>query len=171
MGMIEDIEDRNPVGGFERGISGVTPEWKDGELQPWSPARKVAAQSMGMLYPYIGEEGAEQLSRTGFYAGVLKDVAIFMWLCAPDAAACPTKDDPNKRGPLPKSEIQRAIRKPMEAMDKAMDWAESAGLLDITGKPFLYAVKLFTEEVGDEQDAHIEPDLPEEKGAGNSDPN
>lgn len=121
----------------------------DLELDPWSPPRKIAAQSMGMLYPLIGEEGMEQLQSTGVYAGALKDTIIYLWLTAAG---------------LKPADIMRAQRKPREAWERAQRWAEEREILNMAGDPFMRGYKLFSEKMEAEQQALSRPDLPGQNG-------
>lgn len=114
------------------------------ELQPWSPARKITAQSMGMLYPHIGDDGYEALARTGIYPGALRDVIIFTWLC--------TQRE--------RSVITRAQRKPIEAWETAQAWADKAGLLDMASTEFQEAYLLFSQKMGAETAAQSRPEIP-----------
>ncbi len=104
------------------------------ELQPFSPSRKVAAQTMGMLYPMIGEAGAEQLEKTGTYPGMVKDMAIVLWLCTlPDVVDRKSQDwTPSK-----------ALRKPDEALNESMEWATGKGIVDLSQKPSQEAMVAF----------------------------
>ena len=56
-------------------------------LAPYSASRKVAAQTMGMQWPFIGEAALAQLQATNMYPGAIRDTAILLWLCTlPDAS-------------------------------------------------------------------------------------
>ena len=50
------------------------------ELQPYTPSRIVAAQSLGLKYPLIPDEEREQFDKTGIYPGALRDTIIVLWL-------------------------------------------------------------------------------------------
>lgn len=99
-------------------------------LNAWSPPCKIAAQSMGMLYPFIGDEGLEIMSRTGIYPGELRDVIIFLWLRCQAPAA-----------------VIKAQSKPLEAWGFASAWAEGAGLLDIRSPAFEEGSRLFVQKM------------------------
>lgn len=109
-------------------------------LAPYSYTRKFAAQSLGMLYPLIGEEGAAQLERTGVYAGALKDAAILLWLCTLKDASDLTRDDLRAGEWTP----ARASIKPAEALAVAMEWADNQRLTDMSGARFAEAWQVFT---------------------------
>lgn len=136
--MIDDIEETT-LDDFTAAAIGN--EFSGQQLQPWTPPRKIAAQSMGMLYPLIGDAGMEQLQTTGIYPGALKDTIIYLWLCSK-----PTPAD-----------IQRAIRKPQEAWNAAQQWAETADLVDLTSEAFVSGYQLFTEKMAAEQAARSKP--------------
>jgi len=101
--------------------------WNETELEPWNPPRQIAAQSMGMLYPFIGDDGMEMLARTGVYPGALRDVIIFLWLRLQKPAA-----------------VLKAQRKPSEAWGLAERWSEEAGMIDLTGAAFRTGYELFS---------------------------
>jgi hypothetical protein len=77
------------------------------ELAPFSPPRQIAAQALGnrILSGRIARE------QDGLYDGMFFDVICLLYLC---------------RGP--KSEVLLATRKPEKISDKAMEWADSAGI-------------------------------------------
>lgn len=122
-------------------------------LQPWSAARKIAAQCMGLLYPHIGDDGYEQLERTGIYAGAFKDVIIFIWICSQEN----------------KSDIMRAQRKPAEAWENAQKWAEREGLADMSSAKFAEAYVVFSNKMTAELSAQSRPEIPTES-EGNAGP-
>lgn len=95
-------------------------------LKPYTPSRKVAAQSMGMLYPFVGEEGQEQMARTGVYPGQLKDVIILLWLCSLQDPLELTADDIRAGKWTP----TRANQAPAKAYKAAEDWAASKQITD-----------------------------------------
>jgi len=110
-------------------------------LKPYSPSRKVAAQSMGMLYPYIGEDAAAQFASTGVYPGALKDCIILLWLCSIEDAKDQTKDNIRSGAWNP----SRALHKPHEALETAMAWAGELEICNIGGTRFGEAFKVFIE--------------------------
>lgn len=81
------------------------------KLYPWTPARVIAAQSLGMLYPDIGREGWDQYRRTKVYPGAVKDVIICLWLCTQDEDA-----------------VDMADAAPVEAYRQARKWAAGLGI-------------------------------------------
>lgn len=108
-------------------------------LKPWTPSRKVAAQSMGMLYPFIGESGSKQLDAAGHYPGMTKDIVILLWLCTVKDAADLTRDEVRAKVWTP----SRALMNPSEAMLEAMAWAEINGVSDVYSKAYEEAVFIF----------------------------
>ena len=133
----QDPEHQDP---FVTALQGE--HFADIALSPWTPARIVAAQCMGMLYPYIGDDGYEAIERTGVYPGALRDVIIFLWLRQ--------QKDPA---------VLRAQRKPGEAWALATTWAATAGLIDLTGKAFKEAYQLFADKQGARAAATGTPDV------------
>ena len=104
-------------------------------LAPYSASRKVAAQAMGMQWPFIGEAALAQLQATNMYPGALRDAAILLWLCTlPDASTALA------RGVWTPS---RALSKPDEARDAALEWADAAGITDTSGPKFSEAFQLY----------------------------
>lgn len=81
------------------------------KLYPWTPARIIAGQAMGMLYPEIGKDGWDQYRRTKVYPGAVKDVVICLFLCSQ------TND-----------EVDEADVAPVEAYRKARAWAAGLGI-------------------------------------------
>lgn len=133
-------------------------------LAPYGPSRKVAAQGMGMMYPYIGEAGQEQFNRTGLYAGAMKDTMILCWLCVlPDADKLP--------GNLPQEDMakiwtpSRAIARPFEALDQAMAWGVEKGLIDVESKAFDEAYGVFMAIVGGISATEFAVKIAEQKAA------
>jgi hypothetical protein len=124
--------------------------WRNQELGAWTPAAQIAAQSMGMIYPAIGDEGYDMLERTGVYPGALRDVIIFLWL----------------RLQKP-SDILRAQRKPAEAWRFAQAWAETEELIDMAGPGFRSAYELFAAKFGAVAEATGEPETKAPSGSGN----
>lgn len=93
----------------------------DIELVPYSPSRKVAAQTMGMKYPHIGDDGIAAIDAMRPYKGALLDTIIVLWLCTlPDSA--------EGKAWTP----SRAIRNAELALDAAMEWANDLKLNDMS---------------------------------------
>ena len=104
-------------------------------LAPYTASRKVAAQTMGMQWPFIGEAALAQLQTTNMYPGALRDAAIVLWLCTlPDASTALA------RGVWTPS---RALSKPDEARDAALEWADKEGVTDSSGAKFGEAFQVF----------------------------
>lgn len=124
------------VGPAEKTVEEVYEEEKMGrelfglEAHGYSPSRKVAAQSMGLLHPFIGEEGEARVKVNGTYPGVLADVIIIGWLCSiPDSGGTWTP--------------AKAFRKPELAMEVAIAWATDQGIVDINSERFKEAFEFF----------------------------
>src|SRR5580765_7948569 len=83
-------------------------------LEPWTPARIMAAQAMGIHYGSIDEAGQSRFTTDKLYPGAQRDVAIVLWLCTLKTQA----------------EVDAAGRAPLPAMDKAYAFAGEHGLAD-----------------------------------------
>jgi hypothetical protein len=108
-------------------------------LRAYSASRKVAAQTMGLLYPYVGDAGAERMQRTGVYPGALKDVIIVLWLCSIQDASEQSRDQVRAGEWNP----SKALQKPEAAVDVAVEWASEKGLADIDSKEWTEAFAAF----------------------------
>lgn len=95
-------------------------------LKPYTAQRYVAAQGMGLLYPFVGDDGAEQIERTGLYPGIFKDAAICLWICSIDVASDQTAEQVRAG----EWNVSRAFDKPKEAKEAAFAWAERNGVFD-----------------------------------------
>lgn len=98
------------------------------KLYPWTAARSICAQSMGMLYPDIGKEGWDQYRRTKLYPGAVKDVCIALWLCTQDEDA-----------------VDMADAAPVEAYRQARKWAAGLRIHDTKNDEFWQAYAKFSE--------------------------
>jgi hypothetical protein len=99
------------------------------KLQPWTPDRMIAAQSLGMIYPSIGDEGWAALKRRSIYAGAVRDVALALWLCT-----------------LSDAEVLEAeARGDAEARKQSAAWAVKLHLHDANKAPFWDAFTKFME--------------------------
>ena len=111
----------------------------------YTPNRVVAAQSMGLRYPNIGNDGIEQFNKTGIYPGALHDVLIVLWLCSLE------KD----------VEIIRAMRSPDEAMGKAIAWGTDHGITNTKSEAWWNAYDRFIDIVTDIKASNGVPQLPD----------
>ncbi len=122
-------------------------EFRGQPLRPYSPSRKVAAQTMGMIYPFVGRDGQAQMEATGMYPGAIKDVLIVLWLCSlPDAPEV-AKDAWSP---------SLALRRPVLAMDEAMEWA--GALIDVGSAEWAEAFELFLKIVVPTEQAKFKSD-------------
>jgi len=96
-------------------------------VRPYTPARLVAAQAMGMHFGFIDDAGAERFRQTKLYPGAIRDIAIFMWLCV-----VATDEETDGAGIAPSAAGRKAVK-----------WAESVGLLDTGSEKFWDAYKTF----------------------------
>lgn len=100
------------------------------KLFPWTPARLIAAQAMGMLFPDIGKEGWDQYRRTKLYSGAVRDTIICLWLCTIDEDA-----------------VDQADAAPLDAYKRARAWATGLGIHDTNKDAFWQAYAKFSEIV------------------------
>lgn len=101
-------------------------------LNGYSPDRVVAAQKMGMLYPFIGEKAAEVLEETGMYPGALEHCIIVLWLCSlPDT------------GKGKEWYPARANREHKTAQLVATGWAAKQGFVNMSSPKFSEAFQTF----------------------------
>lgn len=119
------------------------------ELRTYSASRKVAAQSMGLMFPVVGQEGMDQMKRTGLYPGALKDTVIILWLCSLKDHSDLTPEE-TKAGIWTPS---RALHSPATALEVAMAWADGFAFLD--GDRFETAMVKMMETVRPAQDAEF----------------
>jgi len=104
-------------------------------LNAYSVSKKVAAQAMGMAWPFIGEAALATLQATNLYPGALRDTVILLWLCTlPDASTALA------RGVWTPS---RALGKPDDARDAALEWADKSGITDTASEKFAEAFQVF----------------------------
>jgi len=101
-------------------------EFSGETLLPYTRGRYLAAQSMGLLYPYVGDAGLAQHQVTGMYPGMVKDVLIVCWICSTPHAAELTEKQKTARVMT----VESALMKPFVAFESACAWGEKRGLLD-----------------------------------------
>jgi len=109
-------------------------------LGPYTRRRYAAAQSMGLLYPCIGDEGLAQYQVTGLYPGQVRDVILLLWVCLTPHKAELTADQ-ILAGTLC---VEAALAQPRRAADLALAWGEAHGLLDPNDPRFDEAHAAFT---------------------------
>lgn len=108
-------------------------------LFKYSASRKVAAQAMGLLYPFVGEGGSRQIESTGLYPGCTKDTIIVLWLCSIKDTIDLSKEEVKARAWSP----SRAVISPPAALEAAMEWGEQVGICDSSDAKFLEAYQTF----------------------------
>lgn len=127
------------------------------ELLGYSPARKVAAQTMGLQYPFIGIDYAAQYDKTGAYPGMIRDAIVLLWVCTIKAASEQTVEEV-KTQPW---NLSRVMRAPDRAMDDAMAWAASEEFLDPDLPRFAEAIAVFAAIVSGVEASQFELSSPE----------
>lgn len=122
------------------------------KLYPWTATREIASQSMGLLYPEIGDEGWDQYRRTKVYPGALKDTIICLWICT-------QKED----------QVDNADAAPIDAYRRARKWAAGLGIHKLGSNAFWQAYKKFAEIIKQVESAKTAPkvDTVEEPDEGN----
>ena len=111
--------------------------WHIGEtvLHPSTPQRMIAAQSIGLKYPAIGEEGAATFDKTNSYPGMLVDMIIVIGVCLTPSDASEGKSETGVQN------VGEFMSKPEKSFQALMKWAEQFGLVT----PFSKLGKLCTE--------------------------
>lgn len=110
------------------------------KLYPWTPARMIAAQAMGLLFPDIGKEGWDQYRRTKLYSGAVRDTIIVLWLCTIDENA-----------------VDEADAAPQDAYKRAKAWATALGIHDRNKDAFWQAYAKFSAIVTEVDEAITTP--------------
>ena len=99
------------------------------KLEPWTADRSIAAQSLGMIYPALGDEGWASVKRSGVYPGAVRDVCLALWLCT-----------------LKSDEVLEAeVAGEKEAKKRSTEWASKLGIHDTKKQAFWNAMTLFME--------------------------
>jgi hypothetical protein len=140
------------IADIEKEVSRVTPdqaaarsrsyEFAGQKLEPFSRSRQTAAEAMGVKIASASFGScAETLAETGSYPGFLADAQMIVWLCAQPVVAS-----------------FRAVRKPDEAVSRAMQWWDANGG-DIGSERHIELVETFGDIIGDlfAVQAEIEP--------------
>lgn len=110
------------------------------KLFPWTPARIIAGQSMGLLYPEIGKDGWDQYKRTKIYPGALRDTIICLWLC--------TRNE---------IQVDEADSAPQEAYRQARSWATALKIHKAGSNEFWQAYAKFAEIMGEVDESFTVP--------------
>lgn len=108
-------------------------------LGPYAPAVRVAAQAMGMIYPFVPEEGAAQHTATGMYPGQLWDIICLLWLLTLKCSLDLTLEEVKAKVWTP----MRAFSHAQEAREVALAWAAQIGMVDTTTPIFAEALQVF----------------------------
>ncbi len=117
---IEDVGHEKRESAF---VNSENHEFAGDKLQPYSMARRAAAQSIGLAYGALDSAHVARYNATKVYPGALRDVAVVLWLCS-------LTDE---------REIDRAARDPISAADKALKWLESKEIIDTVSDGFVDA--------------------------------
>lgn len=124
-----------PSEAYQQALAGA--DFLGRELLPWSPARSVAANAMGLGYP-LPPDAVEQLRTRGFYAGAMRDLIIHAWIRTVPNASEQTPEQIKAR----EWTVQRATRTPHEAWEAALAWGEVHGLTDLDSEASAQAYRL-----------------------------
>ncbi len=120
----------------------------DLELEPYTPPRRIAAQAIGLFYGSLDEAGIAQLEATKLYPGVVRDIAVVLWLCS-------LKDDP-KNGVTAERLIDEAARDRLGSARKAVQFAEEHGLVDTADESFWDGYAVFARIQKQVADSRVE---------------
>ncbi len=107
-------------------------------LRKWSTDRKNAADSMGVLWPMIGDARWATWEETGRYPGMKKDVAIILWLLSLKPASELSKDEVKSRTWTP----DKAFNNPSGAVEEAMRWIDEQSWGDMSHPQFFEAANV-----------------------------
>jgi hypothetical protein len=123
--MIDDPPDvtdelQQPATMDEAFIKSGLHEFNGFALQPWTPARIMAAQAMDLHYGSIDEAGRARFVTDKIYPGAQRDVAVVLWLCTLKTQA----------------EVDAAARAPRAAVDKMYAFAAEHKLTDVGDENF-----------------------------------
>ena len=121
---ITDVKDQQPA--IEKAFTGLH-EFNGFALEPYSPARIMAAQAMGLHYGSIDEAGRSRFVTDKIYPGAQSDMAIVLWLCSLKTQA----------------EVDAARRAPIPAMDRVYAFAEEHQLTDTGDENFWKGFMVF----------------------------
>lgn len=136
-------------------------------LQPWSPARVVAANSIGLVWP-LPPEAMDQLQTTGIHAGAMVNAIVVCWLRLIPNASEQTKESVS-RGEW---NVQRATRAPREAFEAALQWAAENKITDVTSNEFAHAYRVALATLLGVSLSEFEVEAPKDsKAAEGADPN
>ncbi len=116
----------------------------DSTIEPFTPERFVAAQSMGLLWPLPGETYRKD---GGLYRGEANDATIVLWLCSIPSRAS-ARDDWS---------VARAIRQWEAAHEEALRWATEKGILQADSPPFWQAMNVYERILVDLVKSYREP--------------
>jgi hypothetical protein len=117
-------------------------------LEPYSESRQIAAQAMGLQFPFVGDEGWARLAKDSPYAGAITDAAIVCWLCSV----------------LP-LEVDRACASPAWARGEAMRWAIENKSTRVTQPNFKEAFNVALTIIRNEMDTDFEVATDSGRGA------
>jgi hypothetical protein len=109
------------------------------ELQPYTPARKWAADAMDLHYGHVDEAGMAKWNAERLYPGAVSDVGIVLWLCG---AWLKEPDAEDRR-------IDRARRDPVSASREAAEWSAQHQVDAIRAKNFNKGYMVFLKIMGE----------------------
>lgn len=97
------------------------------KLDPWTPDRLIAFQSLGGIYPNISDEGWAALRRRSIYPGAVRDVLLALHLCSIS----------------PEKVLELETKGESEAKKESMAWGVKLGIHDTNKAPFWTAFDKF----------------------------
>lgn len=90
------------------------------KLEPWTEARRIASQSLGMIYPSLSASDWASVKRGGAYPGAVRDVMLTLWICT-----------------IPSQDLLKTEAAGIEnAMTESMAFGIKHGIQDLGKQPF-----------------------------------
>lgn len=140
----------------------------DLKLYPWTPERRIAAQTIGMLYPNLGKKGRNQLARTNVYPSAVSDTYIFLWLSTlPDELTMSRMSESDREKVT--LTIEDAERSAEESYHEAKKFGIKRGLHDSDSREFWDAYNKFWEVMQEIESAATRPKQAGGRSATNDD--
>lgn len=112
----------------------------DLKLEPWTPQRVWTSGLLGMTYPNLSKEGAEQFRKSRVYPEAVKDLSIFLYLST-----------------IKPNEVDEAERYPDAAYEKAKAFGISRNLHKRDSVEFWQAYTVFWEVMNEIENSATKP--------------
>lgn len=125
------------------------------KLQPYSVARMWAADAMGLHYGHLSPAEMTLWKKNSIYPGAARDVAIVLWVCS-----VLDTDEVSEA-----EELDTACREPIEAVQKAMEWAKGLNIHTPKRKEFWPAFREFLKIMREVHESTVEADTEKKTAA------